>query len=140
MMNRATILIGAIAITVSLLSFPSFADPIKDVSLNAYKAGWYPNVVRGRAMSCAQACKLRTGGLAEYEASAIPPTRRAFVCKVQGRPKNQIRTWLYGSQFDARAACYTVGLNLKGKYSGKFFCLCVARGSRPGTRPKFKLR
>lgn len=54
----------------------------------------------------------------------MPPTKRAFVCRVEGKVKD---TWLYGSQFDDRAACYTTGLDLKGSFTQRYFCLCVAK-------------
>jgi len=80
-------------------------------------------------LSCSDACKKSApGALAEYEASPIPATKRAFLCRVAGKPVGQIDTWLYGNQFDTRAACYTTGLDLKGSYTDKYYCLCVAKG------------
>ena len=100
------------------------ADPFKDFSLEGHRAGWYPNAQGGKTLTCPETCKAQVGGLAEYEASP-GVVKRAFVCKVQGAPEGNIRTWLYGNQFDERKACYTVDVSLKGTYSEKYFCLCV---------------
>lgn len=123
-------LVLATALTLSLLLLPLVAaplaaDPIKNGSMDPYRAGWYPNTSRQGPLTCAQTCKQKASALAEHEPSAEPVPKRAFVCKVQGKPKGDLRTWLYGSQFDDRAACYTVGLDLKGSYNDKYFCLCV---------------
>lgn len=98
-------------------------DPIGDSALNAYNAGWYPNVVKQKYLTCAETCKTLANALPEYETSAVPPTKRAFLCRVPGSPSG----WQYGTQFDTRAACYTVGLDLKGRYSERYACLCVGR-------------
>lgn len=118
---------GALILTVAtilvLLSLNVHADPIQDGAIAPYRAGWFANTG-----TCADTCKAKAPGtLAEYEASAVPATKRAFVCRVAGKPAGNIPTWLYGSQFDDRAACYTTGLDLKGSYSQKYFCLCVAK-------------
>lgn len=124
---RKCLVMGSVLI---LITIGAIADPIKDLTLDGYRAAWYPNISAGKSMTCPEVCKESIGGLPEYEASSVPVTKRAFVCKVQGEPKGNIRTWLYGSQFDDRKACYTVDLSLKGKYSEKYFCLCVARAPR----------
>ncbi len=64
----------------------------------------------------------------DQRSGPITPFKRAFVCRVAGKPNGNIGTWLYGSQFDTRAACYTTGVDLKGSFSPKYFCLCAAKG------------
>ena len=100
------------------------ADPFKDLVLEGHRAGWYPNTHGGKTLTCPETCKAQVGGLAEYEASP-GVAKRAFVCKVQVGSEGNIQTWLYGSQFDDRKACYTVDVSLKGKYDEKYFCLCL---------------
>ncbi len=112
-----------LAAVLMMFALHLHADPIQDGALAAYRAGWFAN-----AGSCADTCKAKApGSLAEYEASAVPHTKRAFVCRVEGKPQGDLRTWLYGSQFDDRAACYTTGLDLKGSFAAKYFCLCVVK-------------
>jgi len=105
------------------------ADPIQDGALAAYRAGWFPNDSPSGPLSCAATCKAKApGSLAEYEAAAVPPPfKRAFLCRVAGKPKGDLATWLYGSQFDDRPACYTTGVDLKGSFNQKYFCLCVVK-------------
>ncbi len=102
------------------------ADPVNDSSLAPHRAGWYANDARPKSLTCADTCQTKAKALAEYEASAVPPTKRAFVCRVAVTADR----WLYGSQFDDRAACYTVGLDLKGTYNENYMCLCVAGRGR----------
>ena len=108
---------------IVLVIASSAGDPIGSNALNPHSAGWYTNVQQQRFLTCADTCKTNANALPEYEASAEPLTKRAFVCKVPGKPAG----WQYCSQFDDRAACYTVGTNLKGSYSERFMCLCVGR-------------
>ena len=116
------------AAVLAVLALTVHADPIDDGALAPHRAGWFANTSRSGPLTCAETCKAKAPGtLAEYEASAVPPTKRAFVCRVPGKPKGELETWLYGSQFDDRAACYTTGLDLKGSYSQRYFCLCVAQ-------------
>lgn len=120
---RGGALMLAMATVLALLPRNVQSDPIQDGALASYRAGWFPN-----SGTCAETCKAKApGSLAEYEASAVPPTKRAFVCRVAGKPQGDLRTWLYGSQFDDRAACYTTGLDLKGSYAEKYYCLCVVK-------------
>lgn len=121
---------AAFAAALVLLPLGIQADPIDDFTVQSYRAAWFPNTMKDLEMTCADTCKQRMGGLPEYEASSVEPTKRAFVCRVQGKPKGNIRTWRYGSQFDTRAACYTTGLDLKGGYEKRFMCLCVERPRR----------
>jgi hypothetical protein len=126
---RRSALILMAATILAFLAPSVQADPIQDGALASYRAGWFDNTGPQGPLSCSDTCKAKAPGtLAEYEASPIPPTKRAFVCRVAGKPNGNIGTWLYGSQFDARAACYTTGLDLKGSYNQKYFCLCAAKG------------
>lgn len=126
--SRGGALILGTAAVLALLALNVYADPIGDGALAPYRAGWFPNGSPHGPLTCAETCKAKAPGtLAEYEASAVPPTKRAFVCRVAGKPQPNLQTWLYGSQFDDRAACYTTGLDLKGSYTQKYFCLCVAK-------------
>jgi hypothetical protein len=122
-MRHSNSKVPILAAVLMTLALNLHADPIQDGALASYRAGWFANTG-----SCADTCKAKApGSLAEYEASAVPHTKRAFVCRVEGKPNGDIRTWLYGSQFDDRAACYTTGLDLKGSYAQKYFCLCVVK-------------
>lgn len=126
---RGGALILGVATVLALFAVNVHADPIQDGAIAPYRAGWFPNNGRRGPLTCSETCKAKAPGtLAEYEASAVPATRRAFVCRVAGRPQRELQTWLYGSQFDDRPACYTTGLDLKGSYAQKYFCLCVAGG------------
>ena len=126
--SKARFLILGTAAVLALFALTVHADPIGDGALAPYRAGWFANNGPQGPLTCAETCKAKAPGtLAEYEASAVPHTKRAFVCRVAGKPVNNIATALYGSQFDDRAACYTTGLDLKGSYTDKYFCLCVAK-------------
>lgn len=137
---RPTILVTltttALAVALMLTAPGAQADPIKNLSMGSYQAGWYSNSSRGGPLTCAETCKQKASALPEHEPSAVPVPKRAFLCKVQGEPKGDLRTWLYGSQFDDRAACYTVGLDLKGSYDDSYLCLCVNPRLRPALRRK----
>ena len=125
---RSSALILGMATVLALLALDLHADPIQDGALAPYRAGWFDNSGRGGPLTCAETCKAKAAGtLPEYEASAVPNTKRAFVCRVAGKPTGDLRTWLYGSQFDDRAACYTTGLDLKGTHAPRYFCLCVVK-------------
>jgi hypothetical protein len=111
-----------------LAQSPAGADPVDDSTLSPYRAGWYSNAAQPKTLTCADTCQTKAKAVAEYEASAVPPTKRAFVCRVAVTRDR----WLYGSQFDDRPACYTVGLDLKGSYNDNYMCLCVAARGRGG--------
>src|SRR5688500_5223066 len=65
------------AAVLMTLALNLHADPIQDGALASYRAGWFAN-----ADTCAETCKAKApGSLAEYEASAVPHTKRAFVCR-----------------------------------------------------------
>ena len=119
---------GALVLGMALLALSAQADPIQDGALAAYRAGWFANSGPKGPLTCTETCKAKAPGtLAEYEASPIAPTKRAFLCRVPGKPQGHVETSLYGSQFDDRPACYTTGLDLKGSYNQRYFCLCVVK-------------
>lgn len=112
-----------LAAVLMTLALNLHADPIQDGAIAPYRAGWFANTG-----TCAETCKAKAPGtLPEYEASPVPHTKRAFLCRVAGKPQGDLKTWLYGNQFDERAACYTTGLDLKGSHAPKYFCLCVVK-------------
>jgi hypothetical protein len=127
--GRTLILAAVVALPVTgallLVALGAGAEPIDNFAMKPYRAGWYSNSQAGKLLTCAATCRAKASASTEHEPSAVPPTRRAFVCRVQGEPSGELRTFLYGNQFDDRAACYTVGLDLKGSYSDKYLCLCV---------------
>jgi hypothetical protein len=119
--HRSGVLVTAIVLGLFALNVQ--AEPISNGSLTSHRVGWFDN---GGTMNCSETCKAKAPGtVAEHEPSPIAPTKRVFVCKVQGKPSGNLRTWLYGNQFDDRPACYTTGLDLKGSFSKSFACLCV---------------
>jgi len=125
--RRGALILGT-ATVLALFALTTNADPIQDGALASYRAGWFANAGPQGPLTCAVTCKTKAPGtVAEHEASAVPPTKRAFVCRVAGKPQGSLQTWLYGSQFDDRAACYTTGLDLKGSYTQKYFCLCAVK-------------
>ena len=125
--RRGALVLGTAAV-LALLPLGVQADPIQDGALAPYRAGWFANNGPGGPLTCSETCKAKAPGtLAEYEATFVSVTKRAFVCRVAGPPKGDIGTWLYGSQFDDRAACYTTGLDLKGTHAPRYFCLCVVK-------------
>jgi hypothetical protein len=126
-LRRRALFLGAAAV-LTLLALNVQADPIQDGALAPYRAGWFANTSPQGPLTCAQTCKAKAPGtVPEHEASAVPPTKRAFVCRVAGKPNGNLATWLYGSQFDDRPACYTTGLDLKGSFNPRYLCLCVAQ-------------
>lgn len=124
---RSGALAGMVSV-LALLAFSVHADPIGDGALAPYRAGWFDNNSPNGPLTCADTCKAKAPGtLPEYEASSVPNTKRAFVCRVAGRPEGNLQTARYGSQFDERPACYTTGLDLKGSHVQRYHCLCVAK-------------
>jgi hypothetical protein len=126
--RRGALILGMAAV-LALLPPSVGADPIQDGALAPYRAGWFANNGPGGPLTCSETCKAKAPGtLAEYEATFVSVTKRAFVCRVAGKRTGDIgTTWLYGSQFDDRAACYTTGLDLKGSYVQRYYCLCGAK-------------
>jgi hypothetical protein len=113
------------------------ADPIDDTNVSLFKAAWISNASRGEPLSCAETCKEKMPpSLREYEGAPGSVIKRAFVCKVAGRPEGDVRTWLFGNQFDERPACYTTDTSQKGTYSQNYYCLCaVDAGARSSAAP-----
>jgi len=125
--RRGAFILGTAAV-LSLLALSAHAEPIQDGALAPHRAGWFANGGPHGPLSCADTCKAKAPGtVSEHAASAVPPTKRAHVCRVAGKPVGNLQTWLYGSQFDDRPACYTTGLDLKGSFNPRYFCLCVAQ-------------
>jgi hypothetical protein len=119
---------GSALAILALFALNVQAEPINDGALGPYRAGWFPNNGPQGPLSCTDTCKAKAPGtVAEHAPSAAPVPKRAFVCRAPGKPKGNLQTWLYGSQFDDRPACYTTGLDLKGSFAEKYFCLCVAK-------------
>lgn len=108
-----------------IVPFAAFGDPIADGTFDPYKAGWFPNVIDGRPLICPRVCEIKAKSAAESEASPGTQIKRTFVCKVAAGQEGRETTFLYGNQFDARAACYTTDTTLRGRYSERFLCLCV---------------
>ncbi len=111
------------------------ADPIQDLSMQPYKAGWYPNFFRGAGpLSCPDTCKLWTGSKREHEQSRDidGQSAEASVCKIT-RDKTIITTpinapashWIYGNQFDNWAMCHVQSLGYGEVRSEYYMCLCV---------------
>lgn len=111
------------------------ADPIQDLSMNDYQAGWYPNFYKGEGpMTCPQTCKTWVGAPSESEESfeMDEQTRRTNVCKVTGdegiilEPINDPKShWLYGNQFDDYPACFVYPAGFEPFKSELFMCECV---------------
>jgi len=119
--------ISSILILLILTTVPAaIADPIDDANVGLFKAAWISNASRGEPLTCAETCKQKMSpSLPEYEGAPGGVIKRAFVCKVAGRPEGNVRTWLFGNQFDQRAACYTTDTSQKGTYSQNYYCLCA---------------
>jgi hypothetical protein len=88
------------------------ADPIQDLSIKTYAAGWFPNYYRGQGpLTCPRACKAWVEGIAESERATdlVDTAERAYVCKVTTDPaivqkpiNDPASHWIYGSQYDVR--------------------------------------
>jgi hypothetical protein len=70
-------------------STASFADPITDGVLNPYKAGWFSNVIGGRALPCPQACEIAAKTAAEFEAAPGESLKKSVRLQSPGRPGRQ---------------------------------------------------
>ncbi len=108
------------------------ADPIKDNVLGGYKAGWFPNIYKGKLMNCPQTCKVRVSGISEHEMSMGAKSKFTNVCKVSNEKVVEqpqlLRSakFLYGNQFDKNPICYTTSMEGKPQRSKNFYCLCIA--------------
>ncbi|WP_144395477.1 CARDB domain-containing protein [Pleionea sediminis] len=124
-----------IFLPLMLLSLASFADPIQDLSMKRYSAGWYPNFYKGEGpLTCPQTCEVWARARAESERSndLDGQTRRTSVCKVTREkeiilePKNDPYShWLYGNQFDSWPVCHVSTIGIEPFRSEYFMCLCV---------------
>ena len=99
----------AIAVVIlALAQSPADADPADDSALSAHRAGWYSNAAQPKNLSCVDTCQTKAKALAEYEASAVPPNNRAFVCRVGvARDRSLVCVELYatigGATYDCAA-------------------------------------
>ncbi|NVJ61894.1 MAG: hypothetical protein HWE27_16000 [Gammaproteobacteria bacterium] len=129
-MNRLILILSSIFISII-----SFADPIQDLSMNNYKAGWYPNFYKGYGpMTCPRTCKYWVGTDAEHEASQEidGQSERVNVCKITRdesiilEPKNDPKShWIYGGQYDDYPVCFANSLGYGPVQSRLFMCECV---------------
>ena len=107
--------------------------------MGLFKAAWISNASRGEPLTCAETCKKKLPpSLPEYEGSPGSVIKRAFACKVAGRPEGNVRTWLFGNQFDERPACYTTDTSQNGTYNQSYYCLCAidaGGGATTSARP-----
>ena len=101
------------------LAAAALAEPIPNSSFASRTAGWFD----GKGLSCPEICK-KQKAVAESEKSTATPVERSYVCKVRKAQEGPY-LWLFGTQFDARPACYVTDRDLKGEYSDVFYCLCV---------------
>jgi hypothetical protein len=117
------------------------ADPIQDLSMDNYKAGWFPNYYRGSGpLTCPRACRAWTGAPAEGENAneLVETAKRAHVCKVTNRPEivqkplnEPASHWIYGTQYDDLPVCYAT-MKFGGPWlSREFMCLCVEDCRKP---------
>lgn len=128
-----TSLISVVTTLSALFAFSVSADPIEDLNIQAYKAGWFPNYVQGQILGCKKACGMWTGMPAEFEVTndIIPSKEYAFVCKITPDPaviidpqNNPDSHWVYGTQFDDEPVCHAGtpwGYTLDSEL---FMCLC----------------
>ncbi|WP_027330419.1 CARDB domain-containing protein [Marinimicrobium agarilyticum] len=128
--------IQLLILSATLLSAPFLhADPIQDLSMNNYEAGWYPNFYKGKGpLTCPRACETWVGARSESEQSSDidEQTRRTNVCKVTrdeeiilesiDDPKSH---WLYGNQFDDYPVCFVHPAGYEPFKSELFMCECV---------------
>ncbi|MFS1523812.1 hypothetical protein ACL7TT_06805 [Microbulbifer sp. 2304DJ12-6] len=127
-----------IASVISGFSMMSLADPIQDLSMNLYKAGWFPNFIQGAGpLTCPRTCEIWVGARAEQEKSSDmdQDSERAAVCKVTRDASiifeginDPSSHWIYGNQFDDEPVCYVAHRSGWVERSEYFMCLCVQPG------------
>ena len=121
-----------VGVIVVLIFFPLsvLADPIKDSSMDGYKAGWYLNLHDNKLLTCPETCKASVNGLPE-SVSSSEASQKAFLCKrsIRIEKDQKTKTWLFGSQFDDKTACYLFDQSGKRAASDKYYCLCVNQPS-----------
>ncbi|WP_444929482.1 CARDB domain-containing protein [Microbulbifer sp. SSSA002] len=117
-----------------LLASASYADPIQDLTMQNYEAGWYPNYWQGYGpLTCRRTCAVWVGGVpeSEFATDLIDDFQRTSVCKVTRDPaiiekpiNDPLSHWLYGNQFDDKPVCY-IGTPYGVKEDDHYMCLCV---------------
>ncbi|GAA5445895.1 hypothetical protein Misp06_04102 [Microbulbifer sp. NBRC 101763] len=132
-MLRHLLALLALGLTWSLVTV-SYADPIQDLSMQNYEAGWYPNFWQGQGpLTCRRTCSIWVGGVPESEMTKdmTEEFERTNVCKITRDPEiiekpinDPLSHWLYGNQFDDKANCY-VGTPYGVKEDDHYMCLCV---------------
>jgi hypothetical protein len=120
----------------------SYGDPIQDLSMNAYKAGWYPNFYKGSGpLTCPRTCEAWVGAKSESENSfeMDEQTRRTNVCKVTKKEEIIVKGindpkshWLYGNQFDDYPVCFVHPIGYEPFESQFYMCQCVESESCNG--------
>lgn len=123
-------------LAATVLSAPVLhADPVQDLSMDNYEAGWYPNFYEGKGpLTCQRTCEAWVGAHSESEQSfeMDEQTRRTNVCKVT-RDKEIILEgiddpeshWLYGNQFDDYPLCFVHPVGYEPFKSELFMCQCA---------------
>ncbi|WP_196139230.1 CARDB domain-containing protein [Aliikangiella sp. G2MR2-5] len=111
------------------------ADPVQDLSMNNYKAGWYPNFYKGNGpLTCQRTCKAWVGSDREHEKSneIDGQTEETSVCKITNKDEIIIEGlnepgshWLYGNQFDDYPVCHVLPIGIEPVRKKAFMCLCV---------------
>jgi hypothetical protein len=120
-----------VIVMMILLPVSVLADPIKDSSMNVYKAGWYLNYHDNKLLTCPETCKASVNGTAE-SLSSSGGSKKAYLCKrgVKIEKDLKVKTWLFGNQFDDKKACYLFDQSGKNVSSDVYYCLCTTQPSR----------
>ncbi len=121
------------------------ADPIEDLSMKNYQAGWFPNFYKDKGpLTCAETCKIWTSTRQESEQSTDidGQSKHASVCKITRdkeivlKPINDPAShWIYGNQFDDWPVCHVSSLGYGEVRSELYFCECVRPLRNPCTGP-----
>lgn len=129
-----------IAVAVSFMP-ASYGDPIQDLSMDVYKAGWYPNFYKGSGpLTCPRTCEAWVGARSESENSfeMDEQTRRTNVCKVTNKEEIIVEAinapkshWLYGNQFDDYPVCFVHPIGYEPFGSQFYMCQCVESCNGP---------
>jgi hypothetical protein len=142
MSTKRTFRVGSCALAMAL-SLPTMvsADPIQDLTLKTYSAGWFPNYYRGQGpLTCPRVCKAWIDGVAEGERAKelVDTAEQAYVCRVTrdpaivqkgiDAPKSH---WIYGTQYDDLPVCYATQKFGGPWLSREFMCLCLEDCRKP---------
>lgn len=133
---------GACALALAFgLPAVASADPIQDLTVKNYQAGWFPNYYRGQGpMTCPRACRAWIDGIAEGERAKelVDTAEHAYVCKVTLDPDivwkgidDPKSHWIYGSQYDDLPVCYATRKGGGSWLSREFMCLCLESCRKP---------